>query len=326
MFTNKEGNGEMNTIEAIMNRRSYRGRFSDDMVPKKDLEIILKAGLAAPSGCNKQTTSLIAIDDQEILDRIKASIDPIVGETAKAAICVLSKKIYAYRDKCYNVQDYSAAIENMLLAIVELGYQSCWYEGHITDTDRICDKIAKILHVPDEYELVCYMPIGIAIDKIVNPAKKPDEERYWFNTYGGYHFWGWEGANAKPLTNEYPGIDDPIDLYNALSHIWCAETCAPRMRDKWTKDNMTMGQCSITAFLAQDIFGGEVYGIPRSDGNFHCYNVIGDCRFDLTSEQFGDEALDYNDNPKQVREVHFAKEEKRLRYEYLRAALKKYLS
>ena len=45
--------------------------------------------------------------------------------------------------------------------------------------------------------------------------------------------------------------------------------------------------------------------------------------FDLTSEQFGDEVLSYEDNPIQLREVHFAKEEKRLRYEYLKEQLKK---
>lgn len=96
------------------------------------------------------------------------------------------------------------------------------------------------------------------------------------------------------------------------------------MRDRWTKDNMTLGQCSITAFLAQDIFGGKVYGIKRPGGNYHCYNVIGGCAFDLTSEQFGDEVLDYENNPEQQREVHFAKEEKRQRYEYLKAALGEY--
>ncbi len=87
---------------------------------------------------------------------------------------------------------------------------------------------------------------------------------------------------------------------------------------------MTKGQCSITAFLAQDIFGGKVYGIPMEGGNFHCYNVVGDCCFDLTSEQFGEKAKDlvYENNPEQFREVHFAKEEKRLRYEMLRIRLK----
>uniref|UniRef100_UPI0004801CC7 YunG family protein n=1 Tax=Eubacterium cellulosolvens TaxID=29322 RepID=UPI0004801CC7 len=108
--------------------------------------------------------------------------------------------------------------------------------------------------------------------------------------------------------------------------VWCAETCAPRMRANWTRENRTMGQCSITAFLAQDIFGGKVYGIERSGGNFHCYNVIGDCKFDLTSEQFGEEVLDYTDNPEQFREVHFAKEEKRLRYELLKRRLKEVLA
>ena len=113
----------------------------------------------------------------------------------------------------------------------------------------------------------------------------------------------------------------PNDLYNALLHCWCADTCAPRMREKWSPENPTLGQCSITAFLVQDIFGGKVYGILRSGGNYHCFNVVGDCVFDLTSEQFGDEKLNYDNCPEQSREVHFAKAEKRERYEKLKAML-----
>ncbi len=136
-----------------------------------------------------------------------------------------------------------------------------------------------------------------------------------------YHFYGWEKATVPAVTDQYAGIQTPQDLYDALSELWCADTCAPRLRADWTLGNKTLGQCSITAFLAQDIFGGDVYGILRPGGNYHCYNVIGDCVFDLTSEQFGDEVLNYSDNPLQSREVHFAKEEKRLRYEKLKADL-----
>lgn len=136
-----------------------------------------------------------------------------------------------------------------------------------------------------------------------------------------YAFYGWEQADAQAVTDRYRGIRTPLDLYDALSQIWCADTCAPRMRGQWTPENRTLGQCSITAFLAQDIFSGEVYGIRRPDGNYHCYNVVGDCCFDLTSEQFGDEVLVYEGNPRQSRETHFAKEEKRLRYEYLKKRL-----
>ena len=138
------------------------------------------------------------------------------------------------------------------------------------------------------------------------------------NTYG---FAGWENALVPAVTKEYPGIETPRDLYNALWHVWCAETCAPRMRGDWSGDNRTLGQCSVTAFLAQDIFGGKVYGIPLEEGGFHCYNVVGDCVFDLTSEQFGDRKFVYENHPEQFRSVHFQKEEKHQRYELLKKLL-----
>jgi len=139
--------------------------------------------LAAPSGCNTQTTSLIAVDDVELLSKLRKVIDPPVAEAAPAIICVLTQKIIAYRDKCFNIQDYSAAIQNMLLAIVELGYQSCWYEGQITDADAIGKKMADILAVPDDYELVCFLPIGIASEPLKYVEKKPFAKRAWFNGF-----------------------------------------------------------------------------------------------------------------------------------------------
>ena len=175
----------MNVIETVCNRHSYRGKYLPKPVSRDDLSKIMEAGIAAPSGCNKQTTSFIAVDDPLVLNNINKVIDPPVCETAPAMIVVLTQRINAYRDKCFAIQDYSAAIENMLLAIVELGYQSCWYEGHITDKDRICDKIAKILSVPDDYEVVCILPVGIAMDEPVAPKKKSFEERAWFNSFKG---------------------------------------------------------------------------------------------------------------------------------------------
>lgn len=162
----------MNVIEAIHYRHSYRGKYKDIPIPKEDLIRIMQAGLDAPSGCNKQTTSLIAVDNPDVLKQLHSVIEPPVGQ-----------RINAYRDKCFAVQDYSAAIQNMLLAIVELGYQSCWYEGHITDDDKICDKMAQILNVPEDYELVCFLPIGIAESNPTHPQKKAFEERAWFNSF-----------------------------------------------------------------------------------------------------------------------------------------------
>ena len=140
---------------------------------------------------------------------------------------------------------------------------------------------------------------------------------------GNYRFYGWEQATVPAQSGDYPGIGTPQQLYDVLAGgIWHADTCAPRLRDGWSEANRTLGQCSITAFLVQDIFGGQVYGILRPGGNYHCYNVVDGHVFDLTSEQFGGEVLSYQDNPEQFREVHFAKEEKRLRYELLKARLR----
>ena len=173
----------MNTLDTIRNRHSYRGKYLSTPVPREDLITIMQAGLDAPSGCNKQTTSLIAVDDPEILKKLHAVIQPPAGNTAPAMICVLTRRIIAYRDRCFATHDYCAAIENMLLAIVELGYQSCWYEGHITDVDRIGYQMAQILGVPDEYELVCFLPVGVAAEEVRGPQKQAFEERAWFNGF-----------------------------------------------------------------------------------------------------------------------------------------------
>lgn len=136
-----------------------------------------------------------------------------------------------------------------------------------------------------------------------------------------YRFYGWEHADMPPANPRYVCVKTPRDLYDLLSGLWCAKTCAPRLRAQWSPEDRTLGQCSITAFLAQDIFGGKVFGILRPGGNFHCYNVVSGRAFDLTSEQFSDCTLDYTENPEQFREVHFAADEKRLRYELLKARL-----
>ena len=141
-----------------------------------------------------------------------------------------------------------------------------------------------------------------------------------------YCFWGADNADCRVVTEDHPGIETPHDMYDALCHVWCAETCAPRMRKDWTKDNMTLGQCSVTAFLVQDIFGGEVLGILLPDGNYHCFNRVGNCAFDLTSEQFPEGELDYTAYREQFREEHFAKEEKKQRYILLKERLRSYLN
>ena len=140
-----------------------------------------------------------------------------------------------------------------------------------------------------------------------------------------YAFYGADSPEVKPIDKEYQSIANQRDMYDILSLLWCADTCAPRMRKDWSKDNMTLGQCSITSFLIQDIFGGKVYGIPLPEGGYHCFNLVDDSLFDLTSEQFGNKKLIYTLNYEQSREEHFKDIDKYNRYLLLKNKLLEYL-
>ena len=134
------------------------------------------------------------------------------------------------------------------------------------------------------------------------------------------------GEEIHPVSGDWPADWTPDDLYGALLHVWCRETCAPRLRTRWSEADPTVGQCSVTAFLAQDIFGGDVFGVPLPDGGIHCYNAVRGSVFDLTDAQFLPEKLEYPCLHPQDRAVHFAKEEKRNRYICLSDRLKQFCS
>ncbi len=170
-------------LDTIFERTSYRGLYKDFPVPREDLTQILKAGLAAPSGCNLQSTSLIAVDDKELLRAIGELLNSKNVVSAPAIICVLSQQIVGNGGRIYYKQDYAAAVQNMLLAICELGYESCWLEGYIADNAEKCAKIAKLLGVPEGYEISVMLPVGMADEEVKHVNKKSFEDRAWFNGF-----------------------------------------------------------------------------------------------------------------------------------------------
>ena len=176
----------MKTFDAINKRYSFRGSYQNTNIPREDLKKILEAGLAAPSGCNTQTTSLIALDDPELIGSISALVkkNGFKGGNPPAGICILTQPVPAYKDVCFNVQDYSAAIENMLLAITALGYASCWIEGQITESVETQEQIAKLLGIPANYIVVGFLPVGVPENEGKRPIYKAFEERAWFNGFG----------------------------------------------------------------------------------------------------------------------------------------------
>ena len=150
----------MNIFEAIENRYSHKEAFLPTPVPLADLEQIAKAGLAAPSGVNRQTVQLIILSNREALDPISA-LTPHTGlSTAPAAIAVLTDGSLTPPDRMnFEKEDYSAAVENMLLAATALGYASLWLDSPYFDAAK--QQAAKeLLRVPASFHLWAVLPIG----------------------------------------------------------------------------------------------------------------------------------------------------------------------
>lgn len=176
----------MDVFEAIKARHSYRGKYLDQPVPREHLEQIALAGVRAPSGCNEQTTRFVIVDDPEVAARVRARIDKDEVNTAPAFIVVVSEKRAAYGDTDFEIEDSSAAVENMLLAITALGYASVWLDGILRE-DGIGDDIARAIGMPEGRNLTprVLLPIGVPAEKRGPSGRKPWHERVFYNGMGG---------------------------------------------------------------------------------------------------------------------------------------------
>lgn len=175
----------MEFFDAVNQRVSYRWKYEATPVPREDLKKIIEAGLAAPSGCNLQTTHIVGIDDPELMKKLGGLMDKGYFATAPAAIIVFTRVEEAFGGVSYNVQDYAAAIQNMLLAITALGYASCWVEGYVTGYSEVAKGIAELLGAPAEYSAVAFLPVGVPSGEARRAPKKDFEERAGFNGFSG---------------------------------------------------------------------------------------------------------------------------------------------
>jgi len=175
----------MDLFEAIKKRKSYRGGFSDDIVIYEHLKIIVEAGLKAPSGCNKQTTDFVIVNDQKILEKIHkmpGTNKPM--KQCKAFIaCIIDKKPKPlFENLSFQIEDCAAAVENILLAITALGYETVWLDGWLRVQNR-AKEVGKLLGVPKDKTVRVILPIGVPNEEYKQPTKKQFSQRAFFNKY-----------------------------------------------------------------------------------------------------------------------------------------------
>lgn len=175
----------MDLFEAIEKRHSYRGAFKDKPVSKDDLRKIVEAGMVAPTGCNAQATTFVIVDDDAILEQIRAMHpnNKAMQQCRAMIACVINVEADpVYENMSFEIEDCAAAVENMLLAVTALGYATVWIDGWLRVADYAA-RIGKLLSVPESKYIRVVLPIGTASEEYPRPKKMPFDERAWFNKH-----------------------------------------------------------------------------------------------------------------------------------------------
>ena len=113
-------------LDCLMNRRSIR-KYKAEQITNEELELVLQAGMAAPTAKNLQTPIIVVVQNKEdiaYMSKLNAQIggfkvDPFYG--APTVLVVLAEA-----DKLNAVPDGSLVMGNLMNAAYAAGLGSCW--------------------------------------------------------------------------------------------------------------------------------------------------------------------------------------------------------
>lgn len=158
-------------IDNIMTRTSIRS-FTPEAISADTLDVLVKAGMAAPTAVNAQPWSFIVITDRTTMDSL-AAVHPYSRlDGAAAAIVVCGDMDKALKDEAreYWIQDCSAATENILLAAHAYGLGAVWC-GVYPNSERVAD-VSGVLRLP-----ATLIPLNIIT--MGHPAENPAPKDKW---------------------------------------------------------------------------------------------------------------------------------------------------
>lgn len=159
----------MNSIEDFATNEAYQNilgrtsvrRYAAGEIEPAVQEALLRAGMSAPSGVNRQPWEFVVIDDKEVLKRLADAL-PYAKMAAEApmaiVVCGNKERFLEGDDAALWVQDLSAASENILLAAHALGLGGVWTCLY-PHPDRM-GAVSDILQLPANVVPFNLIPVG----------------------------------------------------------------------------------------------------------------------------------------------------------------------
>jgi len=169
-------------MENILNRKSVR-KYTKEEVKKEQLEMLVRAGMAAPSARNSQPWLFFVIDDRAILDNLAKQLPNakmLLNAKAAIVVCGNLQKALEGDGSGFWVQDCSAATQNILLAAESMGLGAVW-TGAYPRKETV--NIIKVeLGLPEHIVPLNVIPIGWQTGE-EKPKQKYTEENIRWNKW-----------------------------------------------------------------------------------------------------------------------------------------------
>lgn len=163
-------------IGNILTRTSVRIYENGVVIAPDEVEILLRAAMAAPSAVNKQPWQFVVVDDRRLLERLDEALPyakMAAGASLAVVVCGDKSHFLNGGDDDLWVQDLSAATENLLLAAHAIGYGGVWTCVY-PHADRM-DPVRDILGLPEGIVPFNVVPIG-------KPAREEKPKDKWDET------------------------------------------------------------------------------------------------------------------------------------------------
>jgi len=162
-------------LSLIFGRRSIRA-YQQAPVSDEIVSDLLAAAMAAPSACAKDPWRFVVVRDRPTLQALAAALpNGRMIADAPVGIVVCGDLAAAHGGELsYLLQDCSAAIENLLLAVHALGLGACWLGVHPRQP-RI-EAFTEILGLPDTIVPVSAIALGWPAEE--KPARTRFEASY----------------------------------------------------------------------------------------------------------------------------------------------------
>lgn len=166
-------------MKLLFERRSIR-KYTEESIPKELIQMILEAGLAAPSAADRRPWHLTVITDRQTLDSL-AETNPF-GKMLKAApvailVCGDQSRMREGAGRDFWVQDCAAVTQNMLLAIQALGLGGVWLGQHPIEERQKGAK--EVLQLPENLIPFCLIPFGYPAESKEARTRYEDSRVFW---------------------------------------------------------------------------------------------------------------------------------------------------